>query len=447
MSSLSKKIRFFFRLLAAFLAKYYVPLLIGLVFGVAAFIVSPKILPLIPRFRPTQTIALVGRFTQSDIPISIQQKISLGLTTITPDNQPAAGIATSWKISDDGKTYTFEINSHLKWQDGSNIKSRDINYHFKDTDTQYPDDTHLVIKLKDPFSPLLVVLSRPIFKKGLLGMGSYKVTKVHKNGQSIEFIILSPTSNQNDLPKLKYFFYPSEEQARLAFKLGVVNALEDIQNPADLSQWPSAISEANPQKDRYVGIFFNNSDPYFQGTAGKNLRQSLAYAVDKSRWPNRAFGPFNPSSWAYNPDVKPYDYDITKAKQLLSKVDKVPEKITISSLPLYLPVAQQISHDWEALGIHTDIQVVPDINPNYSVLIIAQAIPTDPDQYNLWHSTQSTNLTHFNRPRADKLLEDGRKTSDLKSRKDIYFEFQKFLVEETPVIFLFHPISYSITRP
>ena len=100
------------------------------------------------------------------------------------------------------------------------------------------------------------------------------------------------------------------------------------------------------------------------------------------------------------------------------------------------------------LGITTNIRVIPELTANFTVLLVAQQIPTDPDQYNLWHSTQiGTNLTKFNRPRADKLLEDGRKSTDLKTRKAIYTEFQKYLTEEVPVIFLFHPTTYTVSRP
>ena len=131
---------------------------------------------------------------------------------------------------------------------------------------------------------------------------------------------------------------------------------------------------------------------------------------------------------------------------MLEKVEKIPPKLTISVLPLYLSTAENIKSDWDTLGVPTQIQVVPEVPTDFSILVIAQAIPLDPDQYNLWHSTQSTNITHFNRPRADKLLEDGRKTTDTSSRKSIYAELQKFITEEVPVIFLYHPISYTITR-
>ena len=52
-------------------------------------------------------------------------------------------------------------------------------------------------------------------------------------------------------------------------------------------------------------------------------------------------------------------------------------------------------------------------------------IPKDPDQYSLWHSTQtSTNISHLKNARIDKLLEDGRTELDQEIRKKIYLDFR-----------------------
>ncbi len=440
MSSPFKQMRFGLRLLVAFLSKYYLATIIGAALGATIFIFSPRLLPYLPKARTTLTIAVIGRYTSTEIPYNIQQKISLGLTTISPTGLPVPGLATSWTMDSSGKSYTFNLAPSLKWQDGTPIKSRDINYHFKDTDFIYPTDTQIVVNLKEPYSPLPVVLSRPAFKIGLLGAGSYKVTHLKKTGQTIDSLTLIPTDRNSRLPRFRYYFYPSEQQARLAFKLGTVNYLEDIQDPADLAEWPSIRISPFVQKDRYVGIFLNTQ------TIEKSLRQALAYAINKSHWPNRAYGPLAPTSWAYNSDVKVYDLDLGRAKQLLAKVGKKPDKIILTTLSVYLPDAEAIRTDWQALGIPTEIQVVPEIPDDFTALIIGQKIPTDPDQYSLWHSTQGTNISHFNHPRADKLLEDGRKTLDQQTRKNIYLEFQRFISEELPVIFLYHPTTYFISR-
>ncbi len=73
-------------------------------------------------------------------------------------------------------------------------------------------------------------------------------------------------------------------------------------------------------------------------------------------------------------------------------------------------------------------------------------LPRDPDQYTLWHSGQKNNITKYKNLRIDKLLEDGRKTVDLDERKTIYADFQKYLIDDVPAVFLYFPTEYQIKR-
>ncbi len=442
-----KRARFVFRLLEAIFVKYYLVMGIGSFIGIVTFVLAPRLMPFLPKLRTTQSIAVVGRFTQAEIPLAIQQQISPGLTTLAPDGQVYPALASSWKITDGNKTYVFTLDRTKKWHDGTTLKSRDLDYNFKDAIVEHPDDDTVVIRLTNTFSPLPVVLSRPIFKRGLVGAGDYKVTSLSKNGQIVEALILTPVATSSHLPKLKYLFYASDEQARLAFKLGVAQTIQEVSTSADILDWPNIKQTNQTHPDRYVGIFFNTRDPNFIGGDGKNLRLALVYATDKSIYPNRVYGPINPNSWAYNSELKHFDQDFTRAKQLLTKVGKPPKILTISVTPAYLAISEAVKAHWHRLGIKVDTAVVPDVPNNFSVLIIAQAVPADPDQYNLWHSTQTdTNLTGLANPRIDKLLEDGRKSLDMQERKQIYLDFQKYLVEDVPVIFLFHPQTFTLTR-
>jgi len=87
----------------------------------------------------------------------------------------------------------------------------------------------------------------------------------------------------------------------------------------------------------------------------------------------------------------------------------------------------------------------PDLS-NYQLLLIGQESSIDPDQYFMWHSSQSTNFTHYKNTRIDSLLEKGRKTLDLEERRTIYQEFQQYLLEDPPAIFLRYLNNYSIAR-
>jgi peptide/nickel transport system substrate-binding protein len=452
-----KKIRFYLRFTGALLKKYYPTIILGLVLGITSFIILPQLISRLPKFRSVKREAVVGRYTLTNLPLSVQEKISIGLTSLDISGRVSPALATSWQATDSGKTYIFTLNPNINWQDGTSVRSQDIKYHFRDAIIDYPDSSHLVIRLQDSFSPLPSVVAKPIFKvtspSGLfgqskyIGLGSYRIQSYRKNGNYLESLVLSPLKNLSSLPELHYVFYPSETQARTAYKLGLVDSIENLQEIGDLQNWPNVKIIPRVTYDRYIAVFFNTQDAMLSGSSGKNLRLALAYAIDKSRWPNRAIGPISPLSWAANPDIKKYDQDLERAVALLGKVEKKPEQLSISTVPAYLGVADAVKKDWENLGFKAQVTVSPDIPTDFQILVMAQSVPLDPDQYNLWHSTQeSANLSRLKNPRIDKLLEDGRKTLDLSARKTIYQDFQKYLLEEAPAVFLYYPQDYLLTR-
>ena len=106
-----------------------------------------------------------------------------------------------------------------------------------------------------------------------------------------------------------------------------------------------------------------------------------------------------------------------------------------------------IAKDWEKVGIKVNLQVISQIPSDYQAFLAIFDIPDDPDQYSMWHSTQTaTNITRYQDPRIDKLLEDGRSEINIDARKRIYFDFQRFLVEDSPAVFLYYPTIYTIGR-
>ena len=436
-----KKLRFYLRFIRALTAKHWLPILLGLTLAVISAIVAPRLFILGNRIGNVRRIGIIGRYTLNDLPLSLMQKVSIGLTNLDPTGVASPGIASSWQATDSGKTYIFTIDRSLVWHDGSSVKSQDIRYNFRDASIEYPDSDHLLIKLTDPFSPLPSVVSRPVLKtSGLLtrfnrpqisGLGTYRIKSYRKNGSLLSILTLVPVPSNSALPGLIYHFYSSGDQARLALKLGILHEIVGLTEPNDLSSWSNLEINSHTQKDRYIGIFFNTQDPQLSGPSGKNLRLALTYAIDKSRWSDRALGPISPESWAFNSEVKKYDLDPAKAKELLKKVEKIPESVILSTVPAYSEIAEDIKKDWSAIGVDTKIIVSTELPSEYQIILIAQAIPSDPDQYNLWHSTQdTTNLSRLKNPRIDKLLEDGRKTSDYAVRFGIYSDFQKFLLEE-----------------
>lgn len=441
-----KKLRYYSRLLSAFVRKQQKIILLGIGVGIFVFYLSPKIYSFLPS-KNLKKIGLVGRFSPTELPLEVQNLISSGLTQISSDGSAVPSLASSWMTENEGKEYKFALKENLFWQDKTPILAVDINYNFSDVTTTVLDEKTIQFKLKEPFSPFPTIVSKPVFKKGLLGAGAYRLKSALRRGQILEKIVLVP--QDSSLPTLVYRFYPTEEAARIAFKLGEIDTIKMISQPAELDDWPEIKITNEVENCRYVAIFFNTQDEHL---GDKSLRQALAYAI-KKRWGPRAFNSINPDSWAYNPGVKPYNYDLENAKKLLAKSQEEREEeswikeIELATVPSLLSMAEEIAKDWGSLGVETKVKVISVIPDDFQALLLAQEISPDPDQYTLWHSTQEmTNLSHYKNPKIDKLLEDGRRTLDKEKRKEIYLDFQRFIVEDTPAIFLFHPTLYTIER-
>lgn len=361
-------------------------------------------------------------------------------------------VAQNVAISEDGKTYTIKLKPDLTWSNKQAFTSADFDMNIADVTITKPDAATILFQLKEPFAPFPSILSQPILKKvkkgfirqktQVIGLNTYVLQTIQATNQRIKTITLK----SNDAT-LVYHFYPTEEDALIAFKLGRIDQIEGSTTPY-LDNWTNITITKDAYANRYLAAFFNTTDKDLQD---KTFRQMLAYAVPKKTDETRTISPISRHSWAYNPQVKPYTQNMPAAKASMDKLKKANPKmnvqLTITTTPAYVEMAQRIIDAWMELGIQTQLKIVPYPDTNdYQVLLIGQQIPDDPDQYQLWHSTQTSNISHYQNPKIDKLLEDGRKESNKEQRKMIYQDFQRFLVEDCPAVFLNELPTYTISR-
>lgn len=428
--------RYIFRLISTFFVKFRTIIIIGIAVGVLIFFAFSLLLPALGSSK-SQKIGITGRFTADSLPSYILEEIGDGLTSVNESGDVEPNLASSWETPDRGRTWIFTLTENKEWQDGTKVSSQSINYQFSDLITEKPDEKTIVFKLENPHSPFPGVVAKPIFKKGLLGTGNWKVKKLSLSGGFVTSLTLIDKAKNKKI----YKFYPTEDRTKLAFRLGEVDLITDIHNPKPLDTWKKLKINSSSNTSEYVAVFLNTQDP---DLSDKTVRQALSYGIDKDALSkDRAISPISVNSWAYNPQVKPYNFDPEKAKKDI----KEGLSINLSSSAILLPVAEKIAKNWEDLGIKVNIQVFSSIPSDYQALLAIFDIPEDPDQYTFWHSTQTaTNITKFSNPRIDKLLEDGRAELNLEERKKIYLDFQRFLVEDSPAIFLYYPTTYTINR-
>jgi peptide/nickel transport system substrate-binding protein len=434
--------RFVLRFLAAFVARFRLVIIASLALGVGMFFLFTNFgLPFFQKGH--ERIGVAGRYRPDNLPDFILEMLSRGLTSVDETGTVVPALATSWETPDKGRTWTFKLGEGF-WQDGRAIKSSDISYEFSDVTIERPEDKTIVFKLENPFTPFPSVVSRPVFRQGLLGVGDWEVSKIRLSGTYVSSLeIKDKKGNKKD-----YKFYPTEERAKLAFKLGEVDVLEGVFSPSPFDGWGVVDVTESTDIHKAAVVFLNTSDKFL---SEKNLRQALYYAVDKEEFGGaRSLSPIAPDSWAYNPQVKPYNFDPERAKELIEELpDEVKQELSIKLVapPLLLAQAEKIASHWKDVGVTTFVQVSSGIPSEYQALLAIYDIPSDPDQYALWHSTQeATNISKLKNPRIDALLESGRSELSLEERKNIYLDFQRFLLEEAPAIFLYYPVTYTISR-
>lgn len=443
--------RLIFWLLKAYLRKWGRTMLVFFILGLVGFFALRYVVTILPSsfpFLSHRTTGLMGAYTINNLPQEVLDKVSRGLTYTSDDGTVKPDVALAWKIDEDGKRYTFFLKKNIYFSDGTHLTSKEINYNFTDAKVEKPSEYVIIFTLKDPYSPFPVTLSRPIFKKGFIGVGTYKVKNLKLNGDFVSSIDLVDVKNPSII--LKYIFYPTEDALKIAFSLGEISQAIGIHDlsigGSNFSKFKSLQAEKKLNQKQLVTLFYNTKDPIL---SDKKIREALSYSInDNFLQGKRNQGPFSPNSWA-NANISQYNQDIDHAKELLkgsSATQSGKLKFKVKTLSQYEPIAKTLKSDFNKINIDLEIEKVNSIPDNFQIFLGDFNLPKDPDQYLIWHSDQENNITNYKNLRIDKLLEDGRKTTDINERKKIYADFQKYLLDDAPASFLYLPYTYELKR-
>ena len=448
-----KRRRLILWLFKAYIGKWRKTIFISFILGLIVFFILRfgvnYFIPLIP-FTQQETIGVVGSYSVDSLPSYILSKASRGLTSVSSDQTIKPDVAKSWDIKDNGKTYIFYLRQDVYFSDGTKLTSDQIKYNFLDVIIERPNKYTIIFKLKNVYSPFLITVSKPIFKNGFVGLGSYRVQAVNLNGNFVQNINL--VSVKGDSKELSYQFYPTEESLKTAFVLGDVSKIMEVRdqdfNGKNFDLFKNTIVTKTIDYSKLVTIFYNTQD---KDLSDKKLREALSYSVpDTFSEGERNFGPFVPNSWVTIDGLTTYQQDLQHAKLLLGQTETSTKSssivLSLETLPQHAKLANQIKSIWEQLGIKTNVKVIDSFPSNFQVFLGEFNVPKDPDQYTLWHSSQINNITNYKNLRIDKLLEDGRQTIDITQRRKIYSDFQKYLLDDPPATFLYFPYAYDITR-
>jgi len=219
----------------------------------------------------------------------------------------------------------------------------------------------------------------------------------------------------------------------------------------------------------YSYIGYNLRNPLF---ADPRVRRALGMAIDVDKIikfvlygeGERVTGPFAKITDWYDPTVKPLPYDPQGALELLNQAgwkkneDGLLEKngklfefnlITNSGNPLRKSILTIVQDHWKKLGIRCNTQLfewavfLKDFvnKQKFDALVLGWSTGIDPDQYQLWHSSQTgphqLNFVGYKNSEADDLIIAIRQEYDRDRQIELSRKFHRLIARDQPYTFLF----------
>ncbi len=435
-----RRLKFWWHLLHAYIKRYQIRIFATIVILFLVIFAAYKTIPNVIRSNII-TIGYVGSYNLQTLPSEVLSLATQPLISKDANGRGVPALASHWTVSEDGKTYIVFLKDNLQWHDGSVVEAKDISLAIKNVDIAALNNKTIQFKLPNPIASFPLALDIPVFKASTFyGTGEFRIVDLNQIGDVIKKITLHP--KDSSLPRVEIKFYPTEQQAVYALKIGEIKVLA-VSNVKELEKWPNLNVKKEVDAQKLVSVFYNTSDSLL---SSRDLRQALSYAITKDTFDGQdAITPIAFTSWAYNPNVKKYEFNQAKAKELFAKAEAKNKTITLSYMPGLKTIAQGIKDDWSYLGLNIILKEEKGIPKDFQALLAVDQIPTDPDQYTLWHSTQkTTNITNYANVKIDKLLEDARVAQKEDERKALYQDFQRFLVDDAPATFLYYPYKYMV---
>ncbi|MDD3002775.1 MAG: hypothetical protein PHS06_02805, partial [Candidatus Shapirobacteria bacterium] len=253
------KLHFKIAYLTSFIKRKFLIILIIIITSLCAIFFRKEIVNFInlPIFKQ-ESIGIEGLYTLKNLPDDIANQISYGLTINSKnDKATISPIIESLNVENENKDYIFTLKDNIFWHNGKKLIASDIDYSsISGIKISTLSENKVKVSLEKEFSPILSVLSKPLFKKNTIGLGQYKIKKYSLQEGYLKTLYLTPT--KDNLSKRIYRFYQNETDLINAYKLGDVDQIKITSLPEELAKWSnSKIIQKIETNEKYSAIFFN----------------------------------------------------------------------------------------------------------------------------------------------------------------------------------------------
>ncbi len=403
-------------------------------------------------------------------------------------------LATSWEQLDDN-TWQVDLREDVTFHDGSKMTADDVKFSIERADKLDATVKSLLkldyVEVVDPKTIKIHTTSPNVIMPAVLHYASIAIISpksVNDNGEFKEPIgtgsfklesfdaqthILTVTKNDNwwsgEAKLDKIVLKPIEDPNTRAMSLesGELDFTVDV--PYSEADRINKMDGINVEKYSTPRIYKIEANLQHTPLDDVRVRQAISYSIDRDQIAkyvlfnvgSPAIGPFTPSMFWANQNLKSYDYNLDSAKKLLDDAgwkdsdgdgirDKDGKPLELSLLtyierPGLQPMAEAIAGQLKDVGIKIDSEAVENgvssdrqKKGEWDLYLSASntGMVPDPLYYlSLTYGTKaSSNKAGYSNPKVDAIILEAYKTADEKERLEMLDELEEIVQEDLPVI-------------
>lgn len=427
--------------------------------------------------------------TSSNAARTVLHNIFATLVEIDEELQVVPGIAHSWDISEDGKSFTFYIREGVLFHDGTPLDAEAVKYNFERmTDKEFgsaragelafvetvtvDDPLTVTVTLSQPYGGFLPALASwsgmmvsPTaaeehgrnFSQVLVGAGPFKfVERIRDDRLVIERFDAYFKEGLPYLDRVVYRPFVDVDSRILNLESGAVHIINTVPGKA-VKQFQESqdITLSSVGGLGFRGIWINTKS---KDLGSPERRAAVSACIDRQVVVDAVFGdaavpaigPFSPATWVVDEEDEAPARDLDRARELLAKAGVpdgfsfqlliTPDEESIRVASIYAAMCREV-------GIEIDIQqgefgsIISRMGEgNYTAAQIELSPRNDPDlsAYPWFHSQGGVNWSYYENEEMDDLLDRARASVDQEYRRELYRQALDIFNRDFPYIFTYH---------
>ena len=435
---------------------------------------------------------------------AISQNIYNKLVTLDANYQVIPDLAQTWTVSADGLAYTFTLAPGARWHDGQPCTAADVKWTLETitakgyasadvtkriTAIEAPNDTTVVLRLQEPWSPMLsnlawygtFILPKHVFgdadwathaaTNAPVGTGPFRVVEWQRGERMVLEANKSYFRRGPFVDRVVYVFPKAAAQGGDMLAAGEVDYTVARPTNERIKQFQATsgiVVRSYPNPSRYFFGFNLTRKPLDD----VRVRRALNAAIDRDTLIERALGGYGDPgmgmytpavAWAYNQHAIAPDFDRQEAGRLLDEAGLRPGpdgvrlrlQAMVPNLSPFSELAAEARAQLREVGVDLGIESVPAADAqrrmqttrDFDVALNNGSHGPDPDNLAVrFGSSSRLGFTGYSSAEFDEAIAQGARLVAFEQRAPAYFRAQALLARDLPLLPLVENVQFVIYR-